>query len=74
MNKNELFVKITQNVTPEKNKFEKSQTPRNNTQKFLKNLSSIQEANKTPNSSKNKFIRLNFDNVQANNNVEITKK
>lgn len=74
MRRNEFFVKGSQNITPEKNKFEKNQTPRNNTQKFLKNLSNIQESNKTPNNSKNKFIRLNFDNMSTNSNVENIKK
>ena len=67
ISKNELAVKTNQNITPEKNRlFVKTQTPRNDTQKFLKNLSNIQESNKTPTNNKNKFIRLNFDNVAGN--------
>lgn len=68
INKNELTLKLQQNPTPERNKFtSKCQTPKNDTQNFLKNLSNIQEANKTPKTlNKNKFIRLNFENTTNN--------
>lgn len=58
--------------SPEKNKtlVIQSKNCQNDTQKFLKNLSTnIQEMNKTP-KTKNKFAKLNFENVQGNVNIK----
>lgn len=63
-------------MTPEKqkNNFFQTKTPKNETQKFLKNLSTnIQDLNKTPTSVKNKFLKLNFEGVQTNNNNNALK-
>lgn len=63
-------------MTPEKlkNSFFQSRTPKNETQKFLKNLSTnIQDLNKTPTSVKNRFVKLNFEGVQTNNTTNASK-